>query len=65
MMVCVICKIVPGEPGRKTEPLKMAATSTKSIAEEIIDAIKDKTYDSCVSNVTGATLFAFHLVVLL
>ena len=30
----------------------MAATSTKSIAEEIIDAIKDKTYDSCVSNLT-------------
>ena len=52
MMVCAICKIVPGEPGGKTEPLKMAATSTKSIAEEIIDAIKDKTYDSCVSNLT-------------
>ena len=30
----------------------MAATTTKSIAEEIIDAIKDKTYNSCVSNLT-------------
>ena len=30
----------------------MAATNTKSIAEEIINAIKDKTYDSCVSNLT-------------
>ena len=35
-------------PGRKIEPPKMAATTTKSIAE----AIKDKTYDSCVSNLT-------------
>ena len=30
----------------------MAAPTTKSIAEEIVDAIKDKTYDSCVSNLT-------------
>ena len=30
----------------------MVAPTTKSIAEEIIDAIKDKTYDSCVSNLT-------------
>ena len=30
----------------------MAVTTTKSIAEEIIDAIKEKTYDSCVSNLT-------------
>ena len=50
MMVCAICLIVPGEPGGKTELPKMAATF--SIAEEIIDAIKDKTYDSCVSNLT-------------
>ena len=28
----------------------MVAPTTKSIAEEIIDAIKDKTYNSCVSN---------------
>ena len=30
----------------------MAALSSKSMTEEIIDAIKDKTYDSCVSNLT-------------
>ena len=30
----------------------MAAPTTKSVAEEIVDAIKDKTYDSCVSNLT-------------
>ena len=30
----------------------MAASSSKSMAEEIIDAIKDKTYDSCVSTLT-------------
>ena len=36
----------------KIEPLKMAALSSKSMTEEIIDAIKDKTYDSCVSNLT-------------
>ena len=30
----------------------MAAPTTKSIAEEIVDTIKDKTYDSCVSNLT-------------
>ena len=30
----------------------MAASSLKSLTEEIIDAIKDKTYDSCVSNLT-------------
>ena len=36
----------------KTEPLKMAASSLKIMTEEIIEAIKDKTYDSCVSNLT-------------
>ena len=36
----------------KIEPLKMVASSSKSMTEEIIDAIKDKTYDSCVSNLT-------------
>ena len=36
----------------KIEPLKMAASSLKSMTEEIIEAIKDKTYDSCVSNLT-------------
>ena len=36
----------------KIEPLKMAASSSKSMTEEIIDAIKDKTYDSCVSTLT-------------
>ena len=36
----------------KIEPLKMAASSSKSMTEEIIDPIKDKTYDSCVSNLT-------------
>ena len=36
----------------KIEPLKMAASSSKSMTKEIIDAIKDKTYDSCVSNFT-------------
>ena len=51
-MVCATCQIVPGEAGRKIEPPKMVATTTKSIAEEIIDAIKDKTYNSCVSNLT-------------
>ena len=30
----------------------MAASSSKSMTEEIIDAIKDKTYDSCASNLT-------------
>ena len=30
----------------------MAASSLKSMTEEIIDAIKDKTYDSYVSNLT-------------
>ena len=30
----------------------MAASSSKSRPEEIIDVIKDKTYDSCVSNLT-------------
>ena len=43
---------MPGEFGGKTEPLKMVASSSKSITEEIMDAIKDKTYDSCVSNLT-------------
>ena len=43
---------MPGEFGGKTEPLKMAASSSKSITEEIMDAIKDKTYDSFVSNLT-------------
>ena len=30
----------------------MAASSSKSMTEEIINAIKDKTYDSCVSTLT-------------
>ena len=51
-MICTTRRIVPGEFGGKTEPLKMAASSSKSITEEIMDAIKDKTYDSCVSNLT-------------
>ena len=51
-MICVTCKIVPGKLGGKTEPLKIVANSSKSMTEEIIDAIKDKTYDSCVSNLT-------------
>ena len=30
----------------------MVASTSKSMIEELLDAIKDKTYDSCVSNLT-------------
>ena len=32
--------------------IKMATSTSKSMTEELLEAIKDKTYDSCVSNLT-------------
>ena len=45
-------EIVPGKFGGKTEPSKMVMSMSKSMTEELLKAIKYKTYDSCVSSLT-------------
>ena len=45
-------EIVSDKFGGKTEPSKMVTSMSKSMTEELLEAIKDKTCYSCVSNLT-------------